>query len=135
MDDVTTMVEKGLVLVRDHYARLSQHVVPNVDVNPLLAAHIRSPFMWDSIPQSLALASMSLAYSRYSCWYDARTAVSRLRRTQPAAVAEAFPVDDNEGPAMHTRTRTRTRAAAIRAAATRASVGRGRGLPRRGMYR
>jgi len=133
MDNVTTMVEKGLVLVRDHYAHLSQHVVPNIDVNPLLAAHIHNPFIWDSIPQSLALASMSLAYSRYSSWYDATTAVSRLRRTQPAAMAEAFPVDDNEGPAMHTRMRMRTRA--TRAAVTRASVGRGRGLPRRGMYR
>jgi len=133
MDDVTTMVEKGLVLVRDHYAHLSQHVIPNVDVNPLLAAHIHNPFTWNSIPQSLALASMSLAYSRYSCWYDATTAVSRQRRMQPAAMAEAFPVDDNEGPAMRTRMRMRTRA--IHAAATRASLGRGRGLPRCGMYR
>ncbi|KAG1723473.1 uncharacterized protein EDB91DRAFT_1255622 [Suillus paluster] len=65
MDDVITMIENGLSLVRDHYAHLSQRVSPNVDITARMAAHIRLPFKWDRMLCKLALASMGLAYDQY----------------------------------------------------------------------
>lgn len=111
MKNVTPMIENGLSLVRDRYARLSQYVAPNINVTPLLATPMTPPFDWDSVLSTVALASMSLAYRRYTSWYDTIKCMSAeaIRDLEgpdmhsPASTSvEAF----NEGPVMHTRAQT-----------------------------
>ena len=86
MEGVTAMVEKGLSLLRDHYASMFQRVGgPNVNVAALEAARMTLPLQWDDLTSMLALESMSLAHDRYQAWYERVNAdVKRtgVRRTQ-----------------------------------------------------
>jgi hypothetical protein len=71
MEGVTAMVEKGLSLLRDHYASMFQRVGgPNVNVAALMAARMTLPFRWDDLTSMLALESMSLAHDRYQLAFE-----------------------------------------------------------------
>jgi hypothetical protein len=125
MEGVTAMVEKGLSLLRDHYASMFQRVGgPNVNVAALKAARMTLPFRWDDLTSMLTFESMSLAHDRYQVWYERANTEARRTGVKRAAAVEF----DELPPAMRTRSSTRTRASR----ATRSSLGRGGGLPRRG---
>jgi hypothetical protein len=70
MDNVTSMIKKGLSLVRQRYIDWALHAWPNINVTALRIAQIPSPFSWDYMILKLALASMTLAFERYKGWYN-----------------------------------------------------------------
>ncbi|KAG1853392.1 hypothetical protein F4604DRAFT_1933286 [Suillus subluteus] len=110
MDNVTTMIERGLSLMRDRYVDISLIADPHANLDALRAAQVTLPFDWNTITYTFTYSTQDMAYGRYVAWY---------RDTVKGANQQVLV---NDGPAMYTRSRT----------SGRPSRGRGGGLPRRG---
>ncbi|KAG1818383.1 hypothetical protein EV424DRAFT_969530, partial [Suillus variegatus] len=70
MDVIDTMIEKGMVMMRDYIATVCQEVVPGNHISAIRNSGVTFCADWDYLLMDLKRAVHETAYDRYRSWYE-----------------------------------------------------------------